>query len=228
MKKVKNIFIILSILLLSACSNKINYYFDEWSIKSTIDSEYTLDEFIESEYGHAEDEELSNEEKVSFLLDSKKDITILAIKDSKDEYKEDYFKNENDKYLSSYSYEYDYSNFNNNYFMSNCFDQFDYNEDDDFYNIKLSGNYTCEVPITISVKAKNGIEKSNSINIEDDTHNWEVYEEDNNIEFSIRKKKEEIKSITSPIRIGTFVIIALMILAFFGLLAFIKIKKNED
>lgn len=224
MKKIIVLFIVL--IVLSGCTINVKYEFGEKEIKSTIVTKFTLDEY--GDYVDlGEEEDIKREDLYDDLIENKKNIAIEAFEDNDLEYNEDYFKEENGSYISSYSYTYDYDNFDNSYILKHCFTSFEKTEDEEFYNYKISGDYLCDDPISLSVTSKNGIDNSNSIDIKDDVHNWYIFEEDNEIVFSIRKYKEVIDNSSSVVRIIGFIVLSLMIGSLF-VMNFIHNKQSDE
>ena len=227
MKRIKEIVsLILLIVVLSGCNITINFNFDESGIKSTVVSRFTLDDY--NDFANMdEDEEIRKEDLYDSLIENKKAVAFNAFEDGDEEYQEDYFKEEDGYYLSSYSYKYNYDNFTNNYFFKHCFTNFEFSENDELYIYKITGDYVCEFPVdNIKISSKNGIDDSNSVDIKDDVHSWYVFDEENDISFSIRKNKIDDESSSSSLRIIAFIIILLMIVSLF-VIDFIS-KRQSD
>ncbi len=207
----KRVLLLICLLFLGGCNINVNYEFHENNIKSSLDSTFTLKEYYEELESENDDQSISDEKIYKTLIQDMDSTKVQAFKDTTNEfYERESFNKNNDKYSIKYSYNYNYDNFKNNYILNNCFDKFEYSEDTNYYNYKISGNYLCNKDITLKISADNGIDNSNSIDIKDNVHSWYIFKEDNDIEFSIRKEKQEISSNTfSPLRIVVFVIIIL-------------------
>ncbi len=196
------------VLLLSGCSASINFDFKQTKIESTIEGSFNVDEYYKSANGEEDGDSISNTQKENLLLEDKNDISFKAFNSGNEVYTEIKFDKKEYDYDVLYKYDYDYSNIKSNYFF-NCFDNYEFSEDDEYYNIKLTGSYKCTKGIKLRVKSDSTIEKSNSYEIEDSVHSFDIYDDDNNIFFSIRKDFE-YNNRKSSLRVFVFVIMIIM------------------
>jgi len=204
MKKV--ILVLLIMILLSGCSANVNFEFKEDKIDSSITSDFTISDYYN--YSNTgEDDLLTDEQKEKDFLGYKESLIIPAFKDNmENKYIELVFDSSNYNYNVDYRYQYNYNNFKNNYIF-NCFDNFEYSEDDNFYNIKLTGKYNCTAGFKLNISSVKGISNSNSTDINDNIHSFDVNEDNNNIVFSINKEEVTSTNILSTIRVIVFVLL---------------------
>ena len=216
---------VLVILLLCGCSVNVNYNFKKDIIESTIDASFSIEEY----YDEVIDEDDDNEDKKDNIEDNmlrdKENLSLYAFKNNGETYKETLFTKENNyNYKGEYKYDYTYDNFINNY-LFNCFENFKFTEDENYYNVELSGKYTCNTNVKIKVSADFGIDNSNSIDIKDGVHTFDTYEENNKIVFSVRKHRFDNVNTTYTVRLIAFIVMCIMIIITFASCR--ALKKNE-
>ena len=159
----KKIIIILLLFLLCSCSANVNFDFKEDKIESSIIADFNITDYYDNISTYEVDSNLDASSKEKNLLDYKDSIIIPAFKDNNfNKYIELSFKKDNYNYKADYRYEYDYNNFKDNYFF-NCFENFDFNEDNNYYNVRLSGKYNCTLGYKLNISASKGISNSNSL-----------------------------------------------------------------
>ncbi len=221
MKKI--IYSFLIIILLSGCSANIDFDFKKDKIESNINSSFTLDEYYKSINDENDEISISDSQKESILLQDKESFSMYAFNNNIGEYKESKFEKNNNIYNIEYKYDYDYSNIKNSYYF-NCFDNFEFTEDENYYNFKLTGSYNCTSDVTLRIKSDSMIDKSNSLDIENGVHKFTVYDDDNNIFFSINKNFDK-KTSTSSLRVFVFVLLVIMVIITYG--AYYIYKKQS-
>lgn len=230
MKKI--ILLIALIFIVTGCTNTITYEFTNKGITSTIEMEFTKQEFEDyySSTGGHSNQHFNAEESIDDLIEKgHTDLGVMALeKNSNFEYYNSIeYKKENGVYKYIYDYDFTYDNFKDNYYLNDCFEFFSTSEDDNYYHYRISGNFTCDNldSFEIKVKADNRTINSNSEEIEDDIHTWNIEKEDNEITFSIAKEVGVSKSKTfSTIQIiGLFLLIILVVLSF----VFYKFTKRN-
>ena len=220
----KKIFLlILFILLLSGCTSNVNYNFKKDIVESTIDFDFTIDEYFEKVNDEDISSNMNNKDKEEALLNDKDSIKLNAFIDNDIEYSLVKFDNNNYKYSGLYKYDYDYTNIKRNY-LFNCFENYKYSEDENYYNFELSGNYTCNTDIKLNISSEFGIDNSNSIEIKNGVHSFDIYEENNRIVFSIRKHRFNNENTVYGIRVIAFIVIVIMLIITFG--SYKIVKKN--
>ena len=215
---------LLLILVLSGCSASINYEFEKEKIKSTINADFTIDDYYDNLETEIGDKDMNNQEKEELLFNDKSSIVLNAFSNNNIQYSEVKFDKNNYKYNVLYKYDYDYTNIKDSYFF-NCFENYKYFEDEDYYNFELSGSYKCNTSIKLKVSSEFGIDKSNSIEVKDGVHTFDLYEENNKIVFSVRKHRFNNVNTTKTIRIVAFVI--MMIMIFITFMAYRILKRNS-
>ena len=214
---------LLMILLLSGCTANIDFNFKQNRIESTVGGSFTIEEYYSFKSDEFDVDNVSKSQKEEILYEDKDSIQINAFNNGNEVYQLEKFNNNNYNYDVLYKYDYDYTNINNSYFF-NCFESFQYTEDEDYYNFKLSGSYNCTNGAKLRIKADSGIDKSNSIEIENGVHSFEIFDDDNNIMFSISKDFEHAVN-KSPARVFVFVVMIILLLITFGGYYIVKIRK---
>lgn len=215
MKKI--ILIITIILFLSGCSGNINYDFNENEIDSTIETQFTLDEYFHQYYDH--DNKIEKPTDNELLIDLSEKKSMLSIKafinDEQSEYKQTKYSKLNDKdYLLEYNFKYNYNNIKDNYIFNKCFEFFNTYEDENYYYYSLSGKFLCEYDnINLNITSKNGVGINNADKLKDNIYTWNIKEE-NDISFAISKQLIETKNTSSIRIIGLIVIILLSLITF--------------
>lgn len=214
------------ILLLCGCSVNVNYNFKKDVIESTIDASFNIEEYYDEVIDEDDtDEDIEKSKLESNLLRDKDSILLNAFKNNSETYKEISFtKDNNYNYKGQYKYDYNYDNFINNY-LFNCFENFKYTEDENYYNIELSGKYSCNTNVKIKVSAEFGIDNSNSIEVKDGVHTFDIYEDNNKIVFSVRKHRFDNVNTTYTIRLIAFIVMCVMIIITF--VSYKILKRNE-
>lgn len=231
MKKMITLFLLLFII--TGCSSSVTYDFGEKDIKSNIDIEFHQEEFkdyINSNMVHTEESLKTEDTTEEFIISKYNETSIIALKkDDKYEYYEgNKYEKNGDKYKYSYKYDFDYENFIDNHYLNECFDFYFVSEDDNFYHYNISGKFTCgnDEKMQLIVKSDSKTINSNSSNVKDEKHVWDIKTEDNKISFSISKenKIEEKQIVTTTHIIGLVLIVILIGLAF----VFHKLTKKND
>lgn len=221
MKKI--IVVILAILFLSGCNIDVNYVFHENTIDSKVTSSFTLQEF----YDNSDYEKIDNaDDKYIYNLLSKEiETDNLQAFTTTDKYnfERKSFTKSGNVYNLEYGYTYGYKNFYDNYILKNCFDKFEFTEDETYYNIHVTGKYKCDGEITLKFSSDNGIENSNSVDIKNGVHSFYVFDEDNDIKLSIRKEKYNEVTNYSTLRV-----IGLIIIIICSIVTYIFINKINN
>ncbi len=225
----KYIIIILLLILLTGCTNEINYNFNDKNIESTITSEFTLDEFknyyINTNPEFTED--YSKNELKELLIEYKNNLLIPAYNDDVNtRYTESSFE-EGDEYLIKYNYSFNYSNFETNYYFKNCFETFSYYEDDVNYYYQLTGKALCNYEDTLfTVTSDKIVSDSNEDTLNNGKYTWILKEEDNNIKFAISKSDFSITKLFNTIYIIVGVVLFTLIIITMVLFKLYKEKDN--
>ena len=225
----KYIIIILLLILLTGCTNEVNYNFKDKNIESTITSEFTLDEFknyyINTNPEFTED--YSKNELKELLIEYKNNLLIPAYNDDVNtRYTESSFE-EGDEYLIKYNYSFNYSNFETNYYFKNCFETFSYYEDDVNYYYQLTGKALCNYEDTLfTVTSDKIVSDSNEDTLNNGKYTWILKEEDNNIKFAISKSDFSITKLFNTIYIIVGVVLFTLIIITMVLFKLYKEKDN--
>ena len=131
------------------------------------------------------------------------------------------------------SYEYNYDNFENSYLISECFKNSVIYNEEDYYYIKLSGDFSCysyeDIQIKISTDKK--VISENSDEYKDGYYIWNVNKEDNEQDISFQiSKTEKADEVVKKSKINIFPIMGILLLggAIIIFLLFKKKMKNDE
>lgn len=233
MKKIFILFILL--FFVTGCSGKVIFDFTEENIKSNVEIVFNQEEFknyINEGSVHSEGRFDTKESTEEFIVEKYKELSFIALKIG-DKY--EYFQNEkyeilDNQYKYSFKYDYNYDNFKDNSLMKDCFEYFFVEEDENFYHYNIKGSYTCSEAknIKLIVKSENKNIRSNSTNIKDDQHSWNIEEDNNNIVFTVSKENKEENNKSRGI--GTMQIVGIILIIILAGLSvlFAKLTKKND
>lgn len=215
----KFILLITLLFIITGCSNSIVYEFKEDEINSNIEISFTKEEFENymKENSEHQEENSEIEESLEELIEqSYEELSFIAIEeDDKTSYYEPIeSKQKNDEYIYKYGYNFNYDNFSDNYYLNNCFEYYNTTEDDDYYHYKLSGLFTCDTSnsFKLEIVAKDKYIISNADKKDNNSHIWNIKEDDNDITFSISKASKKEKNKISIIYILGFILILILII----------------
>lgn len=215
------ILIVLPILFLSGCT--INY-----------NLEFKNNKFIEIIDGAVSNDELSLEEG------EKTDVNInyynLYIEENPliDNNEEVYDKQITDvangkKFV--FNYEYD-DNYNKSKAINYCFEDKIFEEDEDFYYIKLGGKFGClySDEININLKSDKAILDANADSIKNNTYTWIINQENkDNVDITLSiSKNVYVNKENNKFEVSTFQIIAFVILIVLSLITYLLYKKKNS
>ena len=221
------ILLISSILLLTGCSVNAVYDFSGDSISSNIDVKFDVNDFIIYEnkvWGEEADYDLSANNMIDQMYN---DSNVNAVIDSNKIYNKILHKKEEYNHQFLYNYNFSYKDFENNYIFKNCFDHFITIEKDDNYYYYLTGNFKCIFDKNIYLKIKgNKVYDSNSTNVKNGVHTWNIKEKDNDISFVISKNVIDKPLISK--KNHTIDIIMIVIVCLLALVTFILLKRVKN
>ncbi len=213
----KRLLILLSILLLTGCS--VNYNLE-------IDGDLFKEEITGNIYKYEFDDisDINGDHNIYWLLHDRQ----TAI-DDEDSFYEQNINEIGDNVEFNYKY-----NYNNNYGASNilnkCFEKKIFEETNDLYIVHLYGNFYCQYAdeIEVNVSSKYVIFNHNADKVDNNIYTWILRENDDaDISLAISKNIEPLrknkKSIFSPYRIITFILLIVLIIVSL----FIYIKRNR-
>ncbi len=129
-----------------------------------------------------------------------------------------------------YTYSYVYrGNFNKSRLIDTCFENHEIIENDDYYTIKLSGNFYCLYAdsIDVNVISNNKVISSNAKKVKGNNYSWQIKRAKNvDIYMAVSKTEafDKTKKHSNTFRIVSFII--LIILS--GVVFFLYKKKNSD
>ena len=215
----KYIFILITLFLLTGCESKLEYSFGD-NIKSDITVNFTLNEYknyTNMYYGN--DFNLEDDSVIKESIEQQRNLKAFSHTYS-NTYHENYFRENNNYYEASYTYNYTYKNFNNNNVLDYCFEVFNTSEDDTAYYYNLSGESYCS-GTKLVINANNRMINSNSKNVIGDKYTWIINKDNNDIYFAISK---------TPIKttvISTTNIIYLIIAFILGIVTYLLNRKYK-
>ena len=189
MKKI--IFIVLITILLTGCSNSINFDFKD-NITTEVKLSFSLDEY--KYYSNRNSTKFSNNEETISSINAIRNDREAFITGNNNLFFEKYFTNNGNSYSAVYNYTYTYSNFSKNYLLNNCFEYFGVEEDAENIYVYLSGRSLC-APFNINIRAVDRMINNNAYSVNNGQYTWQVKETNNNIYFLISKEKINSQSI---------------------------------
>lgn len=221
----KLVFILLLLLCLTGCNNKVEIDFNE-DIKTKVSLSFTLDEYKEQlDEPNLDDAEAKS--RIESIIDFRNAFTDPY----SDLFEEKSFMNKGKYYEGVYEYTYTYSNFNNNSVLNNCFEYFGVQDDEDSYYILAKGESKC-APFKLIVKADNRMLSSNENSKDDDQYIWNVQAANNDIYMAISKStiiKTTIPNTKTETSLFSVMdLIYLVIALIISIVAFILNKKFKE
>lgn len=214
----KNILIVFSLLLLTGCS--INY-----------DLEIDKDSLNETITGSVAKKEVEINEKATGLST----IYVLINEDQKPVYNKDYLYTKNlkenkDNIDYTFNYNYNMDDFVNSRVINSCFENNEIINLDNYYTIKLSGDFYClySDEIIINVKSNLKVISDNAKKVKNDTYTWVINKNSTDIEFTVDKNSPYSET-NKRKGSGTFRIISFIVLIVLsGITYFLYKKKNNS
>lgn len=216
----KKLFLLIPLLFLTGCTINYELVIDKDEIRENITGIVTKEESITDK--KATDINLfdyfTHYDQNVFYNNS--DIFYKKELDDKGEYY---------NYNASYTY---VDNFKDSNIINSCFEKHEITDDEDFYNIHLSGSFSCLYTdkININVKSNMAVIKNNADNVNGNVYSWVIDDSENiDIELAISKNIEQFtstrdKSILTPYQIITFILLIILIIISF----IIYKKRNSD
>ena len=217
----RKVFLFIMILFLTGCGSKYSLIISDDQIKETINID--IPKYMIPEPN-------ANEIKYGIELDDQ--ITPFIEKDHYplyDNYSIIYNKEnkESDDYINlKLDHTYTKEEFSNSNVLKSCFDNYAYSYENK-YVLKASGNFYClhhnDSEVEINIKAKNRVIKSNAEKVKGKTHTWYITKENqNNVNIEIEIARGFSFSWVIPY---IMIIIAILLLVFFGVKLFNKRKE---
>ena len=216
LKNMKKLLIILSVLILTGCTNVISVDFNE-NINTNIKLSFSLEDYKNN---HNDSKMISNDEARDSISALRSDIKAFT-KTYDGIFTEKEFVVNQDNYSIQYEYTYDYDNFVDNSIFKRCFQYSTIDTKDDTLYVSLKGESIC-APFKLEISSNNRMLTNNSNERIKNKYVWNIEKENNDIFFSISKNPIINKNfdILSFIGIGFALLIILIA-------AIIKKKYNE-
>ena len=212
----KNIIMLLSILLLTGCTVNYNLEIDDNILKEKITGTVTKEESKQN--SKATDistiYSIINEEQKPIY--NKEEIYQKSLKDNGNNI--DY----------TFSYNYNIEDFVNSTIINTCFENHEIEQLDNYYSIRLSGNFYClySKKINIAVTSNLKVASNNADKIKDNTYIWTIDKNTTDIELVVDKDTPYTKPIKRGIS-STFRIVCFIVLVVLSSLANV-IHKSES
>lgn len=212
----KKILICLGLLLLTGCTVNYNLEISEDKISENITGDILKNEF------DSIDDELGDHTIYHFLHDEQ-----YSLIDKSDLYKQSINDN-SDKIDFNYSYDYK-DNFNNSRVLNECYENVIFEENDDFYIIKLSGGFYCLLnsKITVNLTTDYSVLNSNADKKNGNVYTWYLEKDNTDIEVEISKVKKPADKNTDG-DFGIFRLIGLAVLAVLSAATYYIYKKKNS
>lgn len=211
------IIILLCLLLLTGCTVNYNLEVDNDTLKETITGTVTKDESKQkdSDSGVSTIYSIINNDQKPIY--NKEVIYDKVINDNGNNI--DY----------TFKYDYDMNDFVNSTLINSCFENRNIVDLDDYYRIKLSGDFYCLYSKKINIRVTSNMEvaSSNADKIKDNTYIWTIDKNNTDIEFVINKNKAYTKPISRGIS-NSFRIICFVILVLLSLGVYVIYKKKNS
>ena len=215
----KKVLMLISLLLLTGCTVNYELVIDkdkiDEHITGTVTKEESITDINETDIGMYD--YLTHYEQ--YALYNKND----AFYNKQLEDKGDYY-----NYDASYTY---MGNFKDSNIINSCFENHLINETDDFYDIHLSGSFSCLYvdKINVNIKSNMAVINNNADKVDNNIYSW-VIDESNNVDILLTVSKNiesftpnKEKSIFTPYRIITFILLIVLII----ISLFIYKRKNS-
>ena len=129
----------------------------------------------------------------------------------------------------TFKYNYNIEDFVNSTIINTCFENKEIEEIDNYYSIKLSGNFYClyNKKINIAVTSNLKVASNNADKIKDNTYIWTIDKNTTDIELVVDKNTPYTKPIKRGIS-STFRIVCFIVLVVLSSLAYILYKKKNS
>ena len=203
------IIILLSLLLLTGCTVNYNLEINKDTLNETITGTVTK-------------EESSQESNATGLS------TVYSIINEEELYQKD-LKESGNNINYTFKYNYNIEDFVNSTIINTCFENKEIEEIDNYYSIKLSGNFYClySKKINIAVTSNLKVASNNADKIKDNTYIWTIDKNTTDIELVVDKNTPYTKPIKRGIS-STFRIVCFIVLVVLSSLAYILYKKKNS
>lgn len=213
----KKIIILLSILLLTGCTVNYNLEIDDNTLKEKITGTVIKEE-------SKQDSKATDISTIySIINEEQKPIY------NKEELYQKTLKDNGNNIDYTFSYNYTMKDFVNSTIINTCFENHEIEELDNYYSIRLSGNFYClySKKVNISVTSNLEVASNNADKIKDNTYIWTIDKNNTDIELVVDKNTPYTKPIKRGIS-STFRIVCFIVLVVLSLVVYILYRKKNS
>ena len=211
------IIILLSLLLLTGCTVNYNLEINKDTLNETITGTVTKEE-------SSQDSNATGLSTVySIINEDQKPVY------NKEELYQKELKESGNNINYTFKYNYNIEDFVNSTIINTCFENNEIEEIDNYYSVRLSGNFYClySKKINIAVTSNLKVASNNADKIKDNTYIWTIDKNTTDIELVVDKDTPYTKPIKRGIS-STFRIVCFIVLVVLSLLAYILYKKKNS
>lgn len=210
----KNKIIILLSLLLTGCTVNYNLEINKDTLNETITGTVTKEE-------SSQDSNATGLSTIYSIINEEQ----KPIYNKEELYQKD-LKESGNNINYTFKYNYNIEDFVNSTIINTCFEN---KEIDNYYSIKLSGNFYClySKKINIAVTSNLKVASNNADKIKDNTYIWTIDKNTTDIELVVDKNTPYTKPIKRGIS-STFRIVCFIVLVVLSSLAYILYKKKNS
>lgn len=131
-------------------------------------------------------------------------------------------------YYVALNYSFTPENYGESVAISGCFENYEYINDDDYYEINLSGSFYCLYgdSLEINISTPNVVDKNNAMSKSGDTYTWVIDSSNvDDVEISIKVLKQtKVSYYGIRLFLGLFAIVVVMIAIFI----FVKVSNRKN
>lgn len=213
----KKIIMLLSILLLTGCTVNYTLEIDDNILKEKITGTVTKEESKQN----SKATDIST--VYSIINEDQKPVY------NKEELYQKELKESGNNINYTFKYNYNIEDFVNSTIINTCFENKEIEEIDNYYSIRLSGNFYClySKKINIAVTSNLKVASNNADKIKDNTYIWTIDKNTTDIELVVDKDTPYTKPIKRGIS-NTFRIVCFIVLVVLSSLAYILYKKKNS
>lgn len=213
----KKIIMLLSILLLTGCTVNYNLEIDDNILKEKITGTVTKEE--------SKQNSKATDISAIYSIINEEQKPIY----NKEELYQKELKEAGNNINYTFKYNYNIEDFVNSTIINTCFENKEIEEIDNYYSIRLSGNFYClySKKINIAVTSNLKVASNNADKIKDNTYIWTIDKNTTDIELAVDKDTPYTKPIKRGIS-STFRIVCFIILIILSLITYLLYKKKNS
>lgn len=211
------IIILLSLLLLTGCTVNYNLEINKDTLNETITGTVTKEE-------SSQDSNATGLSTIYSIINEEQ----KPIYNKEELYQKD-LKESGNNINYTFKYNYNIEDFVNSTIINTCFENKEIEKIDNYYSIRLSGNFYClySKKINIAVTSNLKVASNNADKIKDNTYIWTIDKNTTDIELVVDKNTPYTKPIKRGIS-STFRIVCFIVLVVLSSLAYILYKKKNS